>query len=52
MRFVSIINRLLQFKTTKAERDQLRQDIVTWYTEYEKYVRAYLFYTCDTNLHC
>lgn len=36
MRFVSIVNRLLQFKSTKAERDQLRQDIVTWYNEYEK----------------
>lgn len=34
--FLSIVRRLLQFATTKAERDKLRLDIVKWYEAYEK----------------
>ncbi|KIO21588.1 hypothetical protein M407DRAFT_80249 [Tulasnella calospora MUT 4182] len=36
MLFVSIINRCICFRTTKAERDQLRVDIKKWYQEYEE----------------
>lgn len=34
---VNIIHRCLAIVTTRAERDQLRKDIVKWYGQYEKY---------------
>lgn len=35
-RFISIINRLTSWCTTKEQRDQLRLDIKIWYKEYEE----------------
>lgn len=35
-KLIAIIDRLLKFKSTKAERDKLRADIIVWYKQYEK----------------
>ncbi|KIO25445.1 hypothetical protein M407DRAFT_75728 [Tulasnella calospora MUT 4182] len=37
MKFVSIIERCLQFSSTSLERQQLRASIQEWYSEYERY---------------
>lgn len=36
IKFIPIVNRLTQISTSRAERNQLRVDIVQWYGEYEK----------------
>lgn len=33
---ISIVTRCMDFTSTKVSRDQLRKDIVQWYSEYEK----------------
>lgn len=35
-RLISVITRCMDFLNTKKERDKLREDIVTWYKEYEE----------------
>ncbi|KAG8940966.1 hypothetical protein FRC04_004857 [Tulasnella sp. 424] len=37
-RTISIIERCMAFKSTKLERDKLRDDIRSWYDDYEKYL--------------
>lgn len=38
MKFVSIVERCIEFTITTAELEKLRSDIHEWYTEYERYV--------------
>lgn len=37
MRFISIVEHCIDFRSTATERARLREDIHVWYTEYERY---------------
>lgn len=47
MRFVSILERLMNFTSTFEERNTLRRDIAKWCIEYEKYVVFYYMATSE-----